>query len=116
MGSALLCLSLAIYHEARGEPDKGMHAVAEVVINRSKDRNKTICDVVYEPHQFSWTKRHGRNIPKQNEAWLKSQHIAQQSIKTTTNFTNGSLFFNTKRIGVRFGRSLKAEIGNHVFF
>ena len=116
MGSALLCLSLAIYHEARGEPDKGMHAVAEVIINRSKDRNKTICDVVYEPHQFSWTKRHGRNTPKQSEAWLKSQHVAQQSIKTNTNFTNGSLFFNTKRIGVRFGRSLKAEIGNHVFF
>ena len=116
MGSTLLCLSLAIYHEARGEPEKGQYAVAEVIINRSKDRNKTICDVVYEPHQFSWTKRHGRNIPKKSEAWLKSQHVAQQSIKTKTNFTNGSLYFNTKRIGVRFGRSLKAEIGNHVFF
>ncbi len=116
MGSALLCLSLAIYHEARGESTRGMFAVAEVVINRTEEMEKSICDVVYQSHQFSWTRRHGRNVPPDSEAWRKSKEIASQSLKTKTNYTGGSLFFNTRSIGVRFGRSKKAEIGNHIFF
>ena len=60
--SALLCLALTIYHESRGEPVSGQYAVAEVVVNRSQERNLSICDVVYEKNQFSWVKAHN-SIP-----------------------------------------------------
>jgi spore germination cell wall hydrolase CwlJ-like protein len=44
------CLSLAIYHEARGEPDEGQNAVGRVILNRAASRYypDTICGVVYQ--------------------------------------------------------------------
>lgn len=58
MGSAaLVCLAMNIYFEARGESLLGQELVAETTINRMHDRRwpNTICDVVHEPYQFSWT-------------------------------------------------------------
>ena len=37
MALELFCLSLILYHEARGEPRVGQLAVAEVVLNRVVD-------------------------------------------------------------------------------
>ena len=114
--STLLCLALAIYHEARGEPKQGQYAVAEVVLNRSDARNKTVCDVVREPYQFSWTKHKSNfNIPD-NDSWDQAKSIASKSLQSKTNFTDGATFFNTKRVGVRFGKSKKVVIGNHIFY
>lgn len=45
------CLATMIYGEARGESTKGMIAVAYSAINRAK--NKTICQVVLAPKQYS---------------------------------------------------------------
>ena len=44
----LHCLALNIYHEARGEPELGKFAVANVTMNRVNDARfpKTVCDVV----------------------------------------------------------------------
>ena len=61
---AELCLSLALYHEARGEPLNGQRAVAEVIMNRVESNRfpDTICGVVMQPNQFSFVYFHGRNI------------------------------------------------------
>ena len=58
---AELCLALAVYHEARGEPLIGQKAVAEVVMNRvASDRfPDTICGVVMQPKQFSFVSTNG---------------------------------------------------------
>jgi spore germination cell wall hydrolase CwlJ-like protein len=46
----LKCLATAIYFEARGEPERGQVAVAQVVLNRLKNPAypNTICAVVYQ--------------------------------------------------------------------
>ena len=48
--SELKCLATAIYFEARGEPEEGQIAVAQVVLNRLKNPAypNTICGVVYQ--------------------------------------------------------------------
>ena len=56
--TALLCLALNVYHEARDQPVYGMQAVAEVVLNRVHDRRfpDTVCEVVkqgYATHYHS---------------------------------------------------------------
>ena len=53
------CLASAIYHESRGESNKGKVAVAQVVINRSKSKYypNTICGVVFQPKQFTGLKK-----------------------------------------------------------
>ena len=42
------CLVNALYHEARGEPKRGIKLVAQVIINRTKSNTfpNTICEVV----------------------------------------------------------------------
>lgn len=54
----LKCLAETIYHESRGESYYGRLAVAQVVINRvnSPGWPKTICGVVFQRGQFSWTR------------------------------------------------------------
>ena len=57
LSAAVICLALNIYHEARGEPIEGQRAVASVTLNRTLDPRwpSTVCGVVYDPQQFSWT-------------------------------------------------------------
>jgi spore germination cell wall hydrolase CwlJ-like protein len=54
---SIKCLTDTIYHEARGESLAGQKAVAMTVINRVKHPEfpDSICSVVYQPKQFSWT-------------------------------------------------------------
>ena len=106
---------MAIYYEARGEPLLGKQAVAEVVLNRAEERNLSICKVVFEPHQFSWSSKH-KHPPPDSQTWQDCLSIAKHQLHTQSNHTRGSTYFNTKRIGIRFGKKHKATIGNHVFF
>ena len=52
----LQCMTMNIYHEARGEPVQGQIAVGNVVINRVDDPAypNTVCGVIYQNKQFSW--------------------------------------------------------------
>lgn len=45
------CLATMVYGEARGEPEKGMVAVAYTAVNRAAKR--TVCHVVLAPKQYS---------------------------------------------------------------
>ena len=50
METALMCMALNIFFEARSEPIQGQIAVAEVTLNRvaSDDYPNTICEVVLQ--------------------------------------------------------------------
>ena len=66
----LHCLTEAVYHEARGEPIKGQAAVAHVVMKRTKfpkEFASTICGVVYQHGQFSWT-------PHEKLSWTRHKN------------------------------------------
>jgi hypothetical protein len=82
------CLAAAIYYEARSEPLDGQRAVAQVVLNRVRDRAfpKTVCGVVYQGHerrtgcQFSFT-CDGSMLRRRNEsAWERSRLVADQAL------------------------------------
>ena len=61
------CLALNVYHEARGEVIEGQIAVAHVTLNRVNHSYfpETICDVVYQNRQFSWTFTIKDHTPKE---------------------------------------------------
>jgi spore germination cell wall hydrolase CwlJ-like protein len=54
---AVRCLTDALYYEAANEPVEGQRAVAQVVVNRVRDKHfpKSVCGVVYE----GWGRRTG---------------------------------------------------------
>ena len=55
--NATLCLAQNLYFEARHEPREGQEAVAATVFNRMTSPlfPSTICGVVYQYRQYSWT-------------------------------------------------------------
>lgn len=53
-----ICMTDALFHEARGEPAKGKLLVIKTIQNRAKDPRwaaSTPCEVIYAPYQFSFT-------------------------------------------------------------
>lgn len=79
----LLCLQQNIYFEAGNQGDLGKRAVAWVTLNRTNDYKypNTICEVVWQYKQFSWTleDKNGVDIanPIERKAWAISGEIAK---------------------------------------
>jgi len=132
------CLAQAIYHESRGEPERGQWAVAAVILNRvaSKQYPSTVCGVVFQNAeagryrcQFSFacdgrpdTGGEGNRIVR--ESWVKSNIIAFAALKQ---FHAGeridavpasTLYFHTRNVAPSWANSFKlvAEIGGHIFY
>jgi spore germination cell wall hydrolase CwlJ-like protein len=49
-----VCLGSLLYYESRGEPLKTQRAVLDSVFNRVVHSGLSPCEVVKQPHQFSW--------------------------------------------------------------
>ncbi|WP_332846476.1 cell wall hydrolase [Pseudomonas lactucae] len=119
MQNALLCLALNIYHEARGEPEEGQIAVALVTMNRAEWRVENVCQTVYKPWQFSWT-RSASTLPRhEKHAWIKAKTMAQEIIEGYhPDITQGSTHFHAQHIRPAWHRSFvkTVHIGNHIFY
>jgi N-acetylmuramoyl-L-alanine amidase len=127
---ALACLSLNVYHEARGEPDAGQLAVAYVTLNRARQKKMEVCDVIVEPYQFSWTTggvmmREGgwtlmpHMIPNDERALKKALGIARQAMfGKAKDPTQGALFYHADYVSPYWkdAMTLVAAIGQHVFY
>ena len=76
--SQVRALALNIYHEARDQGIKGMQLVGEVTLNRVGHSMfpDSVCEVVFQPNQFSWTGRVKNLTPKEKDAWFDAQLIA----------------------------------------
>ena len=118
LSESLLCLSIAIFHESRGESVKAQYAVAEVIHNRTKNNKypNNYCDVIKQKGQFSFYKGSMKPPKHEQQAWEDSKQVAKNFSKNKTNYTKGAIFFNHQRLGVRFGNTMKCKIGKHVFF
>lgn len=131
------CLAQAIYHEARGEPEEGQWAVADVILNRvtSARYPSSVCEVVFQnanrSHgcQFSFA-CNGRSLEAGDgnritrESWVRSNMIAlsayDQFLKGQLEgpVPDGTLYFHTTSVSPSWASVYKrvATIGNHVFY
>ena len=82
MIAAAACLSLALYHEARGEKLLGQLMVAKVIVNRvaSPRWPSSICNVITQDRQFSFYRKGKAPSPRDEVAWAKAQKLAVQII------------------------------------
>ncbi len=123
------CLAKAIFFEARGESYAGKVMVANVVLNRTKfgkPFSNTICGVIYQPRQFSWTSnKWKRNTSfrevarkfdsKEHKAVVESLEIALKYVILDTKNTGKCTHFSSK--SDKFGRTLFIkQVGNHKFY
>ncbi|MEM1174747.1 MAG: cell wall hydrolase [Pseudomonadota bacterium] len=120
------CLALAIYWEARGEPERGKLAVGWTILNRERSAEfpSTVCDVVFEggetpPCQFSWWCDGKSDRPRDRDSWIRSQVLAARLLTNPPpDPTRGALFFHSTSIAVPWvrPRTRTARIGNHIFY
>lgn len=116
------CLLCNCYHESRGESYEGMVAVAKVVLSRADSGvfPSSVCGVVYQPAQFSWTQdRIRNNISATNIDDKESFNECKKAISTATNEgANGVLYYYNPSVARpawarRFVNC--GTVGNHVF-
>lgn len=113
------CMLINIYHEARGDTVQGMQAVALVTLNRSRQQGKTVCEIVYQRKQFSWT-----TMPKIRGKQLTDNYdvvhrITSQVMRTgLADFTGGATHYHTHNVKPRWAKALEKidSIGAHIFY
>lgn len=137
---ALLALTLNLFFEARGESERGMHAVADVTVTRVVDVRypNNMVDVVLQPRQFSWVREqlhpHERNLQglislqhrvlhsgkyssRDIEAYRRAERVArkvlQDGYRPVYHFTH---FHNTKVKPYWSRLRVGVWIGNHLFY
>jgi spore germination cell wall hydrolase CwlJ-like protein len=113
-----VCLAKNIYHEARGESIRGKLAVAKVTLNRvasGKFRN-TICGVVYQKGQFSWTNSKYKPI-LDKQAWTDSLHIAKLVMLNPELSKTQAMYYHNTKVKPNWRQLERTDkIGNHVFY
>lgn len=129
--TAAMCMALNIYWEARSESFEGQHAVAQVTYNRAQRDPNKVCDVVFQPKQFSWanplTSRKGKErerlakqyVPTEEKAWNLAKQIAFHTVSGhIRDFTKGATFYHTHKVKPLWSKSFKlvAVIGQHKFY
>lgn len=91
-------------------------AVAKVTLNRLKDPEfpDTICEVVYQYKQFSWTLKK-QHKPIEPEAWRTAKYAALLVVSgELKNFK--AKYYHTTAIRPNWGKPVYTRIQDHVFF
>ena len=124
-----VCLAIAIYFEARGEPLEGQVAVAQVILNRvvSKKREFAkkfdVCSVIKKDRAFTFVPEDKElRVPRQSPSWTQSQQVAQAVMDgyTEDHISSDTYFYanvsKTDRLAWTKGLEEYTKIGNHTFW
>ena len=122
-----VCLSEAVFYEARSEKTAGQKAVAEVILNRvrSKHYPGSVCGVVYQGSerrtgcQFSFTCDGSLSEVPSGKAWNRAQHIASLMLSSPVRkITQGATHYHTQDVQPVWSETLKLTktIGTHKFY
>jgi len=126
-GRQISCLALTIYHEARGESERGKLAVGHVVMNRTRSVlfPASVCDVVRQGGQrrdrcqFSWWCDGRSDRPKDQAALRESLWLAEEIYYgCTRDPTAGALWYHSTAVKPSWSKSFGRgkRIDRHVFY
>jgi len=124
---ALQCLTQAVYYEARSEPLDGQRAVAQVVLNRVRDRAfpDSVCKVVYQHPvnrpgcQFSFVCDGSMTRPIESGAWSAAGAVARAALAGSVYAPIGSAtYYHTTAVLPWWAGSLQriGLVGSHIFY
>ena len=122
-----VCLTQAIYFEARSEPVEGQLAVAQVVLNRVSDPRypSSICSVVYQNEQlrhrcqFSFACDGLAETAYNLEAWDVATRISYIALSGRwEDITDQATHYHANYVNPYWSRNLlpTAQLGTHIFY
>ncbi|EYD77427.1 hypothetical protein Rumeso_00976 [Rubellimicrobium mesophilum DSM 19309] len=120
--SDLVCIAVAIYHEARDQPLDGQLAVASVILNRAAlpDRWGGSPCAVITPGQFSFLTGWGTFPPiEDREAWAIAVEMAREALERGPSPLVGRAdHYHTPAVHPRWGRDMVRviQIDDHIFY
>lgn len=121
------CLTAAVYYEARSEAVDGQRAVAQVVLNRVRDRAfpHSVCGVVYQGSnrrtgcQFSFTCDGSMAHRRDPSSWARARLVAEAALAGSVYAPIGAAtFYHTSTILPWWASSLSriGSVGAHIFY
>ena len=133
--TALMCLALNTYHEAKNQSMIGQVATAQVFMNRVADSRypNTVCEVVKQGPkykgcdvavrhkcQFSWFCDGKDDTPKNEKAWRKAQDVAFLVIyyKIKLDVTEGATHYHATYVKPSWAKTKTrtTRIEKHIFY
>ena len=132
--TALICMALNVYYEARNQPIEGQMAVTYTILNRVVDSRfpDKICDVVQQGKhsritgkplrhkcQFSWYCDGRTDTPKDLDAYRWAEIIVRHVWEQRHNdLTDGSTHYHSIDVKPDWAKSktFLARIGDHLFY
>ena len=125
--TALMCLALNIYFEARSEPIQGQIAIAEVTLNRVASANypNDVCSVVLQENkdgcQFSWWCDGKSDQPREHNSLRTSKALAELMLNEGRYITvigNEATHYHSNEVHPYWANDLHKirRIGKHIFY
>lgn len=126
-GKQLKCLQENIFFESRNQSIVGQLLVGVVTLSRTSEERypDTICEVVFQNKQFSWTNK-GRKKPNldniiEREAWKRAGTLAKIMIDLgLEKYSSGVTHYHTTSIRPKWSKSDKLKpifvIDDHIFY
>jgi len=119
--ASVVCLALNVYFEARSESFEGQLAVAEVTLNRmaSPYFPDTVCEVVWQDKQFSWTHDGKSDRPRDERAWRRAVHVASLALEDEHQVVGYEpLYYHADYVRPywRTAYTKVAQVGKHIFY
>lgn len=120
-------VAATLWGEARGEGERGMHAVLNVIMNRAKGNFQKARDVVLASKQFSmWNDVSEPAVTamamvrNSDDQWLEAVRLVDRASQgNLPDITHGATFyFNPKKANPSWAKKMvrTARIGNHDFY
>lgn len=122
------CLQQNIFFEARNQDAEGQLAVGWVTMNRvhSSKYPDSICDVVWQRKQFSWTHDGKSDKPAKNavaqEAWELAGHVVNSVLYDFAygkeDPVNGAILYHADYVNPYWAKSYQQvkTIDSHIFY
>lgn len=129
----VMCMTLNLYHEARGESKVGRRAVMHVVKNRAEADGfggDTVCDVVKAGRvdsrgrrvlnkcAFSWTCDGKSDIPKDLEKFDQLEKEARNFLmnERIDDITEGATYYHSVAVNPSWKFDKTTRIDQHIFY
>ena len=127
-------LAATLWGEARGEGEKGMQAVLNVIMNRANGKFDKAVKIALQPSQFSFwnnitnkseyattlaTRARTGNLQDSSKFTLALQLVEKARTGTLNDVTGGALYyFNPNKVNPNWAKKMTktATIGNHDFY
>ena len=121
------CIATNVYHEARGETERGMEAVAQVTLNRAADQKfpDDVCAVVYQKKsdggcQFSWYCDGKPDVILDEKSWDQAVRVADRALRgnTANAVAKNVIYYHSTKVRPywSYKKRLVAVIGRHRFY